>query len=130
MTEIDPRLAEISFYDSDIRALGHRALFPRLRFRSFHICFLVGDPRDMLRHQVSMRELAMVFQFSERTVRRTLLRGPEDPVPLDRHAALDDDFKSRLAALLVQSFRVGKEMTTKDLLQTIRRDYGPNLTKG
>jgi hypothetical protein len=39
-----------------------------------------------------------MFQFNERTVRKTLLRGREDSVPLGRQAALDKDCESSIVA--------------------------------
>jgi hypothetical protein len=79
-----------------------------------------------------------VFHFKKRSVCKTLLRGPENFVPLGRHAPLDEDSESTIvaslycciSAFLLESFWRKKEVSPKELLQAVRTDYRANLIKG
>jgi hypothetical protein len=67
-----------------------------------------------------LTELSTVFDMIERTVRRALARGPEDPFPLGSHRALDADIESSLITMLLDAFQGGEPMTNKELLKTVR----------
>jgi hypothetical protein len=77
-----------------------------------------------------MSELARIFQANAPTVRRTLLRGPEDLAPLGRHATLDDNSEAAIIASVLESFQTGKPLTQKQLLDMVHEEYNPRLTKG
>jgi hypothetical protein len=45
----------------------------------------------VLGHQLCTSQLAFIFNMNETRVRRSLTNGPQDPAPLGRHVALDEE---------------------------------------
>jgi hypothetical protein len=123
-------LAAVDFCPRSIRFLLEHTDFPAQEFRSHQICFLNEWSRETLGRELRISELCTIFDLTERTVRRALLRGPEDPNPPGRHRALSPDVESDLITLVIGAFRSGNPLNNKELLKTVRERYDPKLTKG
>jgi hypothetical protein len=79
---------------------------------------------------MNLSELSTLFDMTEQTVRRALARGPEDPLPLGHHRALDANIEPSLITMLLDAFQPGEPVTNKELLKTMREQYNSKLTKG
>jgi hypothetical protein len=123
-------LLALGFPRRDIAALFEQTEFLQIPYKSHQVCFLRDYARDILGHALGTKELAALFERNERTVRKTLARGPQDPGPLGRHAALESDGELSLVATLLDAFGTGKSMTCKEFLQLVRERHNPHLTKG
>jgi hypothetical protein len=127
---IERNLSLIDFPERSIRLLLTHSDFPAMDFRNQQICFLEKWAGETLGRRISVKELATVFGMTSRTVRRALLRGPGEPIPMGRHAALDLDVESSLVAKLQSAFQRGQPMTNKELLKMVREEHDEHLTKG
>jgi hypothetical protein len=87
-----------------IRFLLRHNGFPTFEFRTHQICFLNQRTRETLNRTMHLSELSILFDMTEGTVRSALARGPEDPLPLGHHRALDADIKSSLITMLLNAF--------------------------
>jgi hypothetical protein len=56
-----------------------------------------------------MNQLAVLFELNLRTVRKYLLRTPQDAQVPGRHWALDEMFESELTTVIIQAFKQGKD---------------------
>jgi hypothetical protein len=74
------------------------------------LCFLRDYARDVINHPVSARDLAKLFTMNERTVYRTLQQGLQQPGPLGRHNALEEESEQALVAMLLEAFRAAAPM--------------------
>jgi hypothetical protein len=129
MMKIAPGFADVGFQEHDIRVVVHNTLITQLGCQLHEICLFVWYSREMLQRPASTRELLIMFLLNERTVRKTLLRVPENCTPLGRHTALCGDSESSVIASLLKSFRRGTSMSPKELLQAVWRDYRASLMK-
>jgi hypothetical protein len=83
-----------------------------------------------LQDRLTTKELADIFEIAERTVRRTLAAGPQQPGPLGRHRALDEKSEQTLVSLILDSYAIRHSLTPKESLQMVRGKYDLKLTKG
>jgi hypothetical protein len=127
---IGRNLADVDFRPRSIRFLFEHSDFPAQEFRTHQICFREEWSRETLGCEVRISELCVIFDITERTVRRALLCGPEDPNPPGRHRALSPDVESDLIALVIGAFQSGNPFNNKELLKTVWERYDPKLTKG
>jgi hypothetical protein len=110
------RLLALDFSRRDISALFRQTEFLQIPYRSHQLCFLHDYARDVLDHPLRTADLAVLFEFNERTVRKNLARGPQEPGPLGRHAALTPEVEASLVEMLLEAFASGKSMTAKEFL--------------
>jgi hypothetical protein len=120
VVSIFPRLATLGFSDRDMRSLFERTEFAALHSRSRQVCFLADDTANILQRSLKTRELAQVFEVTERTVERILQRGPRDQSSPGAHRTLDDDTERGLVQMLIDRFHRGGALTDKELLKIIR----------
>jgi hypothetical protein len=130
VSTIYQKLLALGFSQRDVTALSHHTEFPTIPFRSHQLLFFHDYARDVLNHPIDTKDLAVVFEFNERTARKILSRGPQVPGPLGRHRALNAEIEASLVAMLLEAFQSGKAMTRKEFLLTVRERYDPELTKG
>jgi hypothetical protein len=123
-------LLALSFSRRKIAALFEQTAFPQIPKKSHRLCFWNDDAKEISNHPLRTKDLSPLFEFNERTVRKTLARGPQEPGPLGRQAPLKPEAESSLVALLVEVFEAGKAITFKAFLQFVREQHDPQLTKG
>jgi hypothetical protein len=92
--------------------------------------FFDNYARESLDHPVSPQEIATLFELNERTVRKNLLHGPQQPGPLGRHVALDGEIELSLVWMPLDAFHEQKAMTQTEFLKIVREQQNPKLTKG
>jgi hypothetical protein len=80
---------DLGFSADDIRSLCDHTEFSAIPFKSNQLCNVHECARDILNHPVSTKYLATLVEMNERTVRRNLLPGPQEPGSLGGHNALD-----------------------------------------
>jgi hypothetical protein len=68
--------------------------------------------------------------MNERTVRRNLIQGLQEPGQLGGHHAIDADGEVALAKMLLEAFDAGQVRTKKQLLQVVREGHNPKRTEG
>jgi hypothetical protein len=127
---IEANLNALQLHTRDIHALLQHTEFSSISFRSHQICFLHEWVQSNLHDPLTTRELADIFKVAERTVRRTLGAGPQQPGPLGRHRALDEKSEQTLVNLILDSYATRHSLTPKELVQIMRGKYDPKLTKG
>jgi hypothetical protein len=93
-------------------------------------CFFAKYARATRHGPASIGELAIVFQFNERTVCKTPLRHSEDSVALSLRTALDEDSEASILTSLLESFQCGEAVSCKELLQVVWKVYRASITKG
>jgi hypothetical protein len=64
------------------------------------LCFLDACCLKILGHQLCTSQLAFIFNMNETKVCRSLKNGPQDPAPLGRDAALDEERENILIAYI------------------------------
>jgi hypothetical protein len=124
------RLTPVDFCPRSIRLLLDHSDCPGQKFRAHQMCFLDEWSRETLGHELSISGLCIIFETTERTVRRALIRGPEDPNPPGRDSALSTDVASALIAMLLAASQGCNPLLNKDLLKIARERHNPKLTKG
>jgi hypothetical protein len=72
-----------------------------------------------------MKELSDIFEMSERTIRRILTKGPQDPNPSGPHRPMDDETESTFVQIIVDPFHPDQALTNKKMLQTVRERNHP-----
>jgi hypothetical protein len=127
---LERNLTALDFPLRVIHLLFNHSDFPTLRFRTHQICFFNDWTRETFDRTMHLSELSALFELSQRAVRRALSRGPEEPLPLGRHCALDATIESSIITMLRDAFQRGQPMTNEELLKTERAQYNPELTKG
>jgi hypothetical protein len=127
---LEQGLLELGFSERDVRSLFEHTEFPRIPFRSHQLCFLRDSARGVIHHPVSARDLATRFTINERTVYRTLRQGLQQPGPLGRHNALDEESEQALIAVLLKAFRATAPMNTKQRLHIVQERYWKTVTRG
>jgi hypothetical protein len=124
-----PKSAALSFSPRDIRALFEHTEFSTLESRSHQTCFLPDYAGKTLNRLIDTKELSDIFEMSERTIRRILAKGPQDPSPSGPHRAMDDGTGSTFVQIIAEAFHRGQALTNKEMLQIIcERNHF--LTKG
>jgi hypothetical protein len=68
--------------------------------------------------------------MNERSVYRTLHRGLQQPGPLGRHNALDEESEQALIAMLLEAFRAAVPMNKEQVLHIVRERYRKTATRG
>jgi hypothetical protein len=68
--------------------------------------------------------------MSKCTVRHNLLQDPQQPGPLGRHSALDEQSETILVEMLLEAFQSGRAMNKQQLLQIVRGRHKKTLTRG
>jgi hypothetical protein len=63
---------------------------------------------------------SVTFEVNLRTIRKYLLRGPQDQKAPGRHRALDETLESELTIVILQAFNKGKAMTKRQVLELVR----------
>jgi hypothetical protein len=91
---LDPRIAALSFSFRDIRAPFEHTEFATLEWRSPQICFLQDYAGKTLNRRIDTKELSEIFERFERTIRRIVVKGPQDPNSPGGHRAMDDEAES------------------------------------
>jgi hypothetical protein len=86
--------------------------------------------QEVINHPVSARDLAKLVKMKERTVYGTLRRGLQQPGPLRRQNALDDELEQALVAILLEAFRAAAPMNKKQLLHSVHEGYWKTATGG
>jgi hypothetical protein len=112
-----PKLDALGFSGRDLRALFGHSEFPTLRSRPHQICFLAEFGPNIFQRSLKTRELAALFDVTERALERTLTKGPQDPSPPGRHRAFDDDTERALDDMILDRFERPSARTTKELLK-------------
>jgi hypothetical protein len=130
VTEITSRLEVCEFSQRDIRALLHESGFTDQIYRNHQLCFLDAWCMKIFGHQLCTSQLAFVFNMNEITVRRSLKNGPQDLVPLGRHAALDEEQENILIAYIQGRNRQLQALTEKEFLLFVKENFDKTLTKG
>jgi hypothetical protein len=90
--------------------------FPAIRFKSNQLCHDHEYARRVLNHPVSAKNLATLREMNERTVRRNLLPGPQEPGPPGRHITLTSQSEAALVAMLLDAFHAGQPIGKRQLL--------------
>jgi hypothetical protein len=124
-----PTVTVPGFSDRDMRALFERSEIATLLSGSHQISFLASETANILQRFLQTRELAEVFETTERSVERILQRSIQDPSPPGRHRAFDDDIKRGLIQMVTDRFHRGAALTNKEPLKLIREEK-PTVTKG
>jgi hypothetical protein len=83
-----------------------------------------------LDHQVRISQFALVFHLKETRVRRSLKNGPQDPAPLGRRAALDEEWENVLIAYIQERNGQLHSLTEKEFLLFVEKNFDKTLTKG
>jgi hypothetical protein len=120
--EIAPWLEACKFSHCDIRALLHESDFIWQIYRNHQLFFLEAWCIKVLGHHFSTSQLVFVFNMNETTVRRSLKNGPQDPAPLGRHAALDDERENTLLVYIHERNGQCQALTGKELLQFVKEN--------
>jgi hypothetical protein len=110
------KLDALGFSARDLRALFGHSEFPTLRSRPHQICFLAEFGPNIVQQSLKTRELAVLFDATERAVERTLTKGPQDTSPPDCHLAFDDHTERALVDMILDRFERPSARTTKELL--------------
>jgi hypothetical protein len=84
----------------------------------------------VLGHQLCTSQLAFVFKMNEATVRGSLKNGPQDPSPLGRHVAFDEERENILIAYIRERNGQLHALIEKELLLFIEEKFDKTLTKG
>jgi hypothetical protein len=71
-----PRITALGFSSGNIRGLFEHTEFATLEWRSPQICLLQDYAGKTLNRRINTKELSDIFEMSERTTRRTLMKGP------------------------------------------------------
>jgi hypothetical protein len=127
---LEQGLLELGFSERGVRSLFEHTEFPTIPFRSHQLSFLRDYARDVTNHPVSARDLARLFKINERTVYLTLQRGLQQPGPLGRHNALDEESEQALVGMLLEAFHAGAPMDKKQLLHIVQECYRKTATWG
>jgi hypothetical protein len=127
---IERNLMTLGFPPRTIRLLLSHSDFPTFEFRTQQIRFLNQWTRETLNRTIDLSELSTLFDVTDRAVRAVLAWGPEDPLPWERHHALDADIESSLITMLLDAFQRSEPMDNKELLKTASPRYNSKLTKG
>jgi hypothetical protein len=126
---LEQGLLEPGFSERDVRSLFERTECPTIPFRSRQLCLLRDSVREVTNHPVSARDLAKLFKMNKRTVCRTLRQSLQQPGPLGRHNALDDESEQELVAMLLEAFRAAAPMNEKQLLHIVQERYRKTATR-
>jgi hypothetical protein len=105
------RIATVSFSPRNVRALFEHTEFATHEWRLHQICFLHDYAGKTFNRRLDMKELSGIFEMSERTIRRILAKGPQDPSPPGRHRAMDDTTESTFMEIIVDAFHHGQALT-------------------
>jgi hypothetical protein len=120
----------LGFSEREIRGLFQHTEFLQLPYKSHQLYFFENHTRKVPSHPVAPQQPATVFKLNERTVRKHVLHGPQQPGPLGPHAALDAEIELSLGRMLVDSFHEQKAMTQAEFLKIVREQHNSKLTKG
>jgi hypothetical protein len=91
---------------------------------------LLDDAREVIHHPVSARDLAKLSKMNERTVYRTVRQALQQPGPLSRHNALDEESEQALEAMFLEALRAAVPMNKKQLLHIVQERYRKTATWG
>jgi hypothetical protein len=129
VTEITSRLEACKFSQRDIRALLQESGFPDQIYRNHQLCFLDTWCMTVLGPQLCISQLAFIFNMNETTVRRSLKNGAQDPAPLSRHIALDEERENILIAYIQERNGQPEALTEKEPLLFVKDSFDNSLTK-
>jgi hypothetical protein len=90
MEQIRGNLRKLHIRERDIRTLFGNTDFSLLSYKSHQMCFVQQYFRETVGSEITTNYLAMVFELNVRTVRKYLLRGPQEPKEPGRHRTLDE----------------------------------------
>jgi hypothetical protein len=95
---------QLGFSEGEGGSLFEHTEFATIAFQSHQLCLLRDYAGEGIKHPVSARNLATLFNMNERTVYRTLRQRLQQPGPLARHNALDEESEHALVAMLLGPF--------------------------
>jgi hypothetical protein len=120
MGQIRGILRKLPIRERDIRALLGDTDFSSLPNKSHQVCFVQQYFRETVGSEITTNYLAVVFEFNVRTVRKYLLRGPQEAKEPGPHRPLDEKFELNGTAMIFQAFAQGNAMTKRQVVEFIR----------
>jgi hypothetical protein len=130
MEQIRGNLRKLHIRECDIRVFLGDTDFSSLPYKSHQVCFVQQYFCETVGSEITMNDLAMVFELNVKTVRKYLLRGSQEPTEPGRHRALDEKFELDVTTMILQVFVEGNAMTKRQVVEFIREKYDRSLTKG
>jgi hypothetical protein len=91
-----PRLAQHCFSEHTLRILSRDRVFAELRFRSHQIYFVADFVQRECHQELSIRQLAQLFDCKSDRVKEALANGLEDPKIRSRCLAFDENSEMKI----------------------------------
>jgi hypothetical protein len=126
--EIISRLDACEFSQRDIRALLHESGFTDQIYRNHQLSFLDAWCMKILGHQLCTSQFAFIFNMNQTTIRRSRKNGPQDPAPLGRHAALDEERENIHIAYIQERNGQLQALAEKELLLFVKENLDKAVT--
>jgi transposase len=129
-TGLLPNIIRYCLSEGDASLLALNAQLMNTRFRAYQIVRLIELASTELHITLSARAIAHAFEARHSAVKRTQLRGYDDPPARGRHHELSADAEQQLLAWITAKAANKVAVNRTELLQECNERFGKSITRG
>ena len=130
LSEIEAKLEMLDISPRFIRALIRDPEFQSKLYKNHQLCYLHEFTLKLNGPYLSYKQLSEIFGMNPKTVSRSLRNGPQDPKPLGRHQALENNIEEQIVTQIINKANMGEAMTYKQVLLYAKELSKKDLTRG
>ena len=130
LSEIEAKLEMLDISPRFIRALIRDPEFQSKLYKNHQLCYLHEFTLKLCGPYLSYKQLSEIFGMNPKTVSRSLRNGPQDPKPLGRHQALENNIEEQIVTQIINKANMDEAMTYKQVLLYAKELFKKDLTRG